>query len=276
MTREEILDKFKQAGLEKFCEKISEAISDCIILYPKPCKDIPIGASRMGGEPDLPSDIEWPHNNGKPLTFLAQLDLQELMLPIIDQKLEPEWLVFFYDVEEQPWGFDPKHSDGWRIINFAAPVSSLSRITAPKNLSEYSFQPFLLSYKKKPSIPSWESAQEMFEMNDKETDAYLKIYQELYDEDSHHQFLGYPNEIQGPMMLQCHLAANGIYCGDSTYRKHPQYNEVMEKQCEWRLLLQLDSDETIGWMWGDCGRLYFCGCVEQGKAKEFWAILQCG
>ncbi|MBV8657929.1 MAG: DUF1963 domain-containing protein [Burkholderiales bacterium] len=70
--------------------------------------------SHFGGMPSLPAGVEWPHSNGKPLAFLARVSLGDVIrtLPI-------EWLpasgalLFFYDVDEQPWGIDPKDRGGW-------------------------------------------------------------------------------------------------------------------------------------------------------------------
>ncbi len=39
---------------------------------------IPLGASKFGGAPDVPSGFEWPMWNEKPLGFLAQINLEEV------------------------------------------------------------------------------------------------------------------------------------------------------------------------------------------------------
>ena len=47
----------------------------------------------------------------------------------------------------------------------------------------------------------------------------------------------------------------------------------------WRLLLQLDSCEDLGMMWGDMGLVYFWIRQEDLQARRFdrtWVILQCG
>src|SRR4051794_5221415 len=38
----------------------------------------PVGAPRLGGEPDLPPDVAWPTRGGKRLPFIAQLDCSTL------------------------------------------------------------------------------------------------------------------------------------------------------------------------------------------------------
>lgn len=45
-----------------------------------------------------------------------------------------------------------------------------------------------------------------------------------------------------------------------------------------RLLLQLDSDDSLGWMWSDVGRLYFMIKESDARQRDFskaWCILQC-
>ena len=58
----------------------------------------------------------------------------------------------------------------------------------------------------------------------------------------------------------------------------------MEEEClvagpgEWRLLLQLDSDDRAKMMWGDAGMLYFWMRQEDLAQRGFdqaWLILQC-
>src|SRR5262245_31854681 len=65
--------------------------------------------SHFGGSPSLPAGLVWPERNGAPLNFMARLSLAELHRALPVEWLPPSGaLLFFYDVEDQPWGFDPK------------------------------------------------------------------------------------------------------------------------------------------------------------------------
>jgi uncharacterized protein YwqG len=59
----------------------------------------------------------------------------------------------------------------------------------------------------------------------------------------------------------------------------PRAEQLRTGAASWRLLLQLDTDDDLGWMWGDVGRLYFTIRQEDLAAYDFsraWMVLQCG
>ena len=63
------------------------------------------GASRLAGAPDMPDSFDWPHHKGRPLAFLAQINLASL-----------------------PRGVDwPAPSRGW-LISFWAPILTALRL----------------------------------------------------------------------------------------------------------------------------------------------------
>lgn len=74
-----------------------------VALTPAPA-EVPIGASKIGGAPDLPVDASWPvDRNARALSIVAQLDLASL--PAVDDDLPREGaLSFLYDTLRQPPG----------------------------------------------------------------------------------------------------------------------------------------------------------------------------
>ena len=82
------------------------------------------------------------------------------------------------------------------------------------------------------------------------------------------------------MELECQLASNGVYCGNSEGYQSRQAKVLEQGAADWRLLLQIDTDEEgPGWMWGDVGRLYFWLTRQDLTSLRFdnvWLIFQCG
>jgi uncharacterized protein YwqG len=81
------------------------------------------------------------------------------------------------------------------------------------------------------------------------------------------------------MQLECQLASNGIYTGDSSRYNAPKAKQLEKGAGDWQLLLQIDSDaKVLGTMWGDVGRVYFWIREQDLKKRDFsnvWLILQC-
>jgi uncharacterized protein YwqG len=98
-------------------------------------------------------------------------------------------------------------------------------------------------------------------LNENEADAFDGFYQELLQENGGlapvHQLFGHSYSIQGDMTLECQLVTNGLYCGNPTGYNDPRAEELAPGAADWRLLLQIDSDDDLDLLWGDSGMLYF-------------------
>src|SRR5687768_6791020 len=114
-----------------------------------------VGASKIGGMPDLPSDIDWPYWQDKVLSFIAQFDLSEVSQYDEGRVLPASgMLYFFYDAIELPGGYDPADRGGWRSFYFGGDTSSLTRIAPPPELSEPGrFSSCALEFHKELTIP---------------------------------------------------------------------------------------------------------------------------
>ena len=90
---------------------------------------------------------------------------------------------------------------------------------------------------------------------------------------------GFPNPVQGDAMeLECQLASNGIYAGEPSANEEPRAKALADGAGDWRLLLQVDSDDSLNVMWGDAGILYFWIREQDARARRFdraWLVLQC-
>ncbi|WP_042477491.1 YwqG family protein [Bacillus ndiopicus] len=247
---------------------------------------IQIGQSKIGGSPDVPVDFVWPQTNkGQPLHFLCQLNLADVK-PYDSSNLLPTdgILSFFYDAVEQPWGYDPKDGDGFHVFYFTQTPDSLQRKQQPAALEEQIDSAALL-FRNEWTLPSWESPySKSLEdiLTEEQQDAYNDFLYDRIDEElaeqTTHRIDGHPDIIQGDMYLQCQLVTNGLYCGDSTGYNDPLCKELEPHSKDWQLLLQLDSEDDLGYMWGDSGKLYFWIREEDLKNKRFdkvWTVLQC-
>lgn len=238
--------------------------------------------SKLGGLPNLPAEISWPMWKDKPLTFICQIDIEEMpKTERADDLLKTGMLFFFYDQDQSTWGFDPADRGSWRVIYAKDSIPDTVVKAAPPGLDEGScFAEKPVAFKKIMSRPSGERIGLDFSaLSHEEFDACEKILEEPYDNFPKHQIGGYPFAIQNySMEIDCQLASNGLFVGDLSGYENPKAEELAQGASEWCLLLQIDSDDDTKMMWGDCGMLYFWIKQSDLLAENFegaWMILQC-
>lgn len=236
--------------------------------------------SRLGGLPALPADATWPEWRGKPLAFLAQLDLAELHRTLPSFLPASGQLYFFYDQEQDAWGFAPEDAGAWRVLFSPSARAPGSPRRAPAGLDPaFVFKPLAVTAHRIDLLPSLERLN-LNEHNWKEDDdAYFALRNEAFRGLTHHQALGFPTPVQDDEMeLQCQLASNGINVGTPEGYEDPRVPPLRDGAADWCLLLQLDSDDEVGWMWGDAGTLYFWIREQDARAGDFskvWMVFQC-
>jgi len=234
--------------------------------------------SKLGGLPLVDSrNFEWPESDGKPMAFLAQIDLAE-----VAQVYKYEWLndqgvvLFFYDVDEMPWGFDPKDRGKWRVIFQTSPDTYFkfpSELDNALKIREQHIRPKLVQI-----LPDFDDPSiEKLDLSDEEIDVYIEL--DDSDEAPMHQIGGFPSPVQGNYMaLESQLASNGIYVGSPKGYASKEAKQLESGATDWKLLFQFDSDDDLGIMWGDCGMIYFWVQQQKSKLNQFdncWLILQC-
>ena len=243
--------------------------------------DARIGQSRLGGSADVGDGFEWPYWKSRPLDFLAQVNLAEIGPFACCSTLPQEGLLaFFYDPEQETWGFDPKDRGSW-LVHYEPSSQGLHRIASPDATAQV-FAPCSVDFNEAQTLPAVDSLViDDLKLSSHDADKYYDFLDELeseIEEESGHQLLGHPSPIQGDMQLECQLAWHGLYCGDSSGYEDPRAAALRPGAKEWRLLLQIDSDDNAEMMWGDCGRLYFWltnDAMRQRAFLESWMVLQC-
>ncbi len=261
-------------------------------MEPKPATaDLPTAASKIGGCPDIPQDLEWPlgrnPENGKlhPLSFVAQLNLAELASMNTHHELPKTGLLLFF--------FDMEYAyDGACHVIHAESTEALQRAAFPNELdAEYQYAERALTLSTASIPPAWgnlskeQQAQIENIYREKtpperleedlaarrhhtapggiyhELRAKLRRYEDAYC-DSRSYVLGWPDLIQGEMEEECVAKARKVY-------------RLKSKPEDWVLLLQLASftDEAGEMMFYDMGNLYFWIRRQELAARDFSKVV---
>lgn len=183
-------------GLESTAfEKLAHLSQDCIhaIHSLEEDDDIPIGASKYGGAPDLPRDFIWPFHNDRPMWFTCQIDLSEL--PTCFDILPKIGVLSFFYVDPVYRGEDGEggfvtHSPNRNALSRTPPIPD------PQNPRIYNDMFFAraLSFRLGKSIP-WKLPQSHRDL-DEAIDDYVSFFYEHLDLETcgeeFHQLLGLP------------------------------------------------------------------------------------
>ncbi|MBK8151429.1 MAG: DUF1963 domain-containing protein [Acidobacteria bacterium] len=237
--------------------------------------------SQLGGDPGLPTDIAWPHRGDARLRFLARLSLTELQATEATPWLPQSGaLLFFYDDDEQPWGFDPVDRGGWAVLHVPdISAETPSQASEPESSSLLPFSS--VAFRQIRVLPSADRPEvHGMKFSGDEFDKYLELADRRFGGLPKHQMLGFPSPVQGDSMeLECQLASNGVYCGNPEGYATERAKQLESGAQKWRLLFQLDSDDELGVMWGDAGLLYYWveeAAARKGDFSNVWLVLQCG
>lgn len=233
---------------------IAEAQS-CVDLTTTAVDDdrIPCGASKLGGDPDLPPGTQWPRWESsefapRPLSFLAQIDLAAMPPTLIADILPTAGLLSFFVDEEEYLGLRPEERSGFRAL--LLPPSGLERRTPPAGATR--FRSGELRAAAGVSLPPFD------DMVAEDYDAFDHIVQTmLAGRPGRHQLLGHPYRIQQP-------PATDVV---STFGEGRPGN--------WRLLLQIDSDDELDLCWGDVGTYYLMVPSGPFDPTRAWCVFQC-
>jgi uncharacterized protein YwqG len=223
------------------------------------------GFSKIGGHPELPDDMEWPWTGPRrsARTFVAQIDLGE-----VSASGGPEWL----PKEGRLYVF--KESDGFGrpddtlVLFSSAPPGP--EATPPEDLKRKDrFPERRVGFQVIKSIPSldWLGLDvRLSPLSGDELDFLADAPTANFGVQPLHQIGGFPAEIQGEQMqISCEYLERGLRQDWSP----PPPEEIVRASKDWRLLLQIDSDQALKMDWGDGGMLYVFIREKDARAGDF-------
>jgi hypothetical protein len=255
-----------------------------------------LGASKLGGLPDLPIDVRWPHAKWpgyehEPLAFFGQIALAELDTAIWPGRRNG-LLSFFCSQSPDDYGVDS--GGAARVLHLAA-GTELERREPPRELSD-ELQLAECPVAARPEVTLPTIAVDVADVlapfgfgwdrpRDGQEDAYDELQQRLAEAQGfsvhrpdgswaeQHRLLGWPRHVQEdvlPSLVLMHFNDNRIEHKTADLQRHA---------ADWRLLLQIDSDRRLGASFGDGGRLFFgvpADDLDSGRFDRVQAISQSG
>jgi uncharacterized protein YwqG len=281
MNRETILEVLDEAGYAEHANAVAALIRPAIFIrgkklagrpsasaaggdtdsaFEQAAEALPLGASRFGGIPDLPAGAGWPARDDVPMEFVAQLRLADVA-PHDQSGLLPASgsLLFFYNSQWTTFDQDEDHAC-CAVIFHDGPDSALVRTPPPRVEFQDEFSPAprlaprvhglaALSFEPVEAVPGgagpWIGEDSPLHdlWPDLQADFGPRLCPTTDGPSRQNHLLGY---IDGEDYVGAH--ANG---------------------CDDQLLLQLDSDSSADFQWGDCDRLYFVLRREELLARDF-------
>jgi hypothetical protein len=285
VNREKFEEPLREAGLGDYAEAILRYAKPCIRLHAQSVDDhnsLPLGASRIGGLPDLPIGAKWLTRNGRFCEFIAQINLTEASQYDETGLLPKEgFLLFFFDGRDyEDADYQPIQRGSETIIYYTGALASLERAIAfPSSLEEWQrYRPCSIRFEKDWILPPWGSVAtialeiELFgrtSVFDPETplaNAYSEATYKLMpflDGDKHHMF-GYPEPV---------IQDDPVYSIPGVWDDR-EIDEELASQ--WLLLLQISSDNAAEMMWADTSSIYYCIHKDDLIARQFQNALCIG
>jgi uncharacterized protein YwqG len=276
-SKSDMLAALSKAQLSDRVPDLEPLIAASIRLTSQPTDEtkLAVGATKLGGSPDLSPGTTWPAWNKLPMSFIAQLDLAHLSQFDVSNSLPKTGLLtFFYDSNQQDFGSDPANRGQWQVMLQPNDPAQLQRTALPNTLpAKGRFKPCALQCATEFTLPLDVSAfglQWARSDLDRYSD-FMTTYPTPGDRKTvHHRLLGHTNQIQDDMHVQVEVESRGL--------KPDQVTEEMRRDAlHWRLLLQVDTDPQAGMNWANNGMLYLWIRERDLSAQQFknvWLVLQ--
>lgn len=245
-TRAEAEQVIQDSGCKMCAQDLLPRLQRAIRLGPLMLDehaDLPKGASRFGGDADVPAGFEWPHRKGQPLDLIAQLKLSEIAA-LDEDGLLPKtgWLCFFYALNQMPpaVGLHPNDRNAWQVIHFDGDAGTLTRMSeSPSD----EFPQYGMRFWQEWNLPFTEEEPTLLKSRYCTPFLYTDLCWTLAGRTTEvgcHRLLGYPESLSDAMRPVCQMASNGVAVTFETDPSDPNVQALVAGTKEWTLLLQVD------------------------------------
>ncbi len=239
---------------------------------------IPPGATKVGGRPDLPARAEWPaYRDGRPLAFLAQLNLAEIAKRgTFIKGLPRAGLLSVFSV----WGWqtdddldpqtprdgteDVQEESGWTVVRHTPPRARLERRKAPRGVKSFkaaAAEPVAIL-----SLPNHRAEPPLAALG--WTDDEYERFDDLQSD--------FRSLQMGHWLKDADTEAGHQLGGYALFQQHfPE--EVLAKGLA--MFLQLGTDDHTEMCWSDGGELTFYAdarALANGRFERLWGTCQGG
>jgi len=269
-------------------------VADAILLYAKDSihfaareideASLGLGMSKLGSLPDLVVGAEWPEVENGPLPFVAQFGLTDVAR-FDEQHILPSsgLLSFFYG---NYW--DEARNTvqmNWKVVYADNDPLQLTRRERPQLLFDSPiYNPCIVDFTGEQTLPDVRSTMmRSLRLTEEERAAYVTLYVGLegptceINERPNHRLLGYPFDLKGDVLIQSYLASVGRDESDLTQANREasrgslsRLNQLEHAAADWRLLLQVDSNDEAGMDWeAGSGLIYYCITQKDLRNKNF-------
>ena len=281
MQSDAVRAAIKAAPLSRIMPRLEALMSNSVRVTSTALTEgeLAVGASKLGGAPDLSDEVVWPLMADVPLSFVAQINLSEAQSFDTDKLLPSSgMLYFFFDANQQVYGSDPADRAGWKVIYSAIDKTLLKRRTFPDKLpAQARFSPCAVTFSAEVTLPQRPNLlDKTLDWNDHERKAYSDLMAAFPSAEDrsllHHRLLGHSDDLQDDMHLQVQLVSHGFKDDQSA-----KAAALAAGANDWLLLFQLDSDSNAHMQWASTGLLYYWITRQDLQAHNFdgvWVVLQ--
>ncbi len=234
---------------------------------------IPIGASKFGGAPDVPEGFEWPMWDEEPLGFLAQINLEEVAAFDVEGLLPKSGLLLFFISfdEENPACCDADQPESWQVFYWSGQSIQRSQFSADglTTLPAMSIKPkvaWTLPFVSEIEIEACFDEDSPSYCGDDDNSDYMEFCDEFQEKFSafFNKIGGWPNTLQEPMGPQCQHESE-------RYFQTQDIPSEAENEA-WRFIFQFDS-QTYDEDWWPYGGIFYFWIQERDlESKNFSAM----